>query len=148
MFHACRIPDECVRVTVLLLSSSLRPLHPVHFEIFLAQILYQEVYYLAFSYVTQLRFQSTHAWSRPLSKYIYRVFHACRKLKECVRVTFLLISSRLRPLHPAHFEIFLAEIFYQEVHRLAFSYVTPLRFQSTDAWCRPLLNEFPDVPRM
>ena len=31
VFHACRIPEECVRVTFLLISSSLRPFHPVSF---------------------------------------------------------------------------------------------------------------------
>ena len=31
VFHACKIPEECVRVTFLLISSSLRPLHPVSF---------------------------------------------------------------------------------------------------------------------
>ena len=45
-----------------------------------------------------------------------RVFHACRIAKECVRVTFLLISSSLRAVHPVNFKIFLAQIFYQEVH--------------------------------
>ena len=30
-FHACRIPEECVPVTFLLISSSLRQLHPVAF---------------------------------------------------------------------------------------------------------------------
>ena len=45
-----------------------------------------------------------------------RVFHACRIPEECVRVTFLLISSSPRPLHPVHFKIFLAQIFYLEVH--------------------------------
>ena len=45
-----------------------------------------------------------------------RVFHARRIPEECVRVTFLLISSRLWPLNPVHFKISLAQIFYQEVH--------------------------------
>ena len=45
-----------------------------------------------------------------------RVFHACRIPKESVRVTFLLISSSFRPLHPVHFKIFLPQIFYEEVH--------------------------------
>ena len=45
-----------------------------------------------------------------------RVFHTCRRPEACVCVTFLLISSSLRPLHPVHFQIFLALIFYQEVH--------------------------------
>ena len=36
VFHACKIPEECVRVTFLLIWSILRPFHPVHFEIFLA----------------------------------------------------------------------------------------------------------------
>ena len=31
VFNACKIPEECVRVTFLLISSSLRPLHPVSF---------------------------------------------------------------------------------------------------------------------
>ena len=39
-----RIPEECVRVTFLLISWCLRPLHPVHFKIFLGQIFYQEVH--------------------------------------------------------------------------------------------------------
>ena len=77
-----------------------------------------------------------------------RVFHACRIPEECVRVTFLLISSSLRPLLPVHFVIFLAQIFYQEVHCLACRYVTQLRFQFTDAWSRPLWNELPGVPRV
>ena len=29
-----------------------------------------------------------------------------------------------------------------------FSYVTQLRFQSTDAWSRPLLNDIPGVQRV
>ena len=66
VFHACRIPDECVRVTFLLISNSLGLLHPVHFKNFLAQIFYQEEDCLAFSYVIQLRFQSTDTWARPL----------------------------------------------------------------------------------
>ena len=77
-----------------------------------------------------------------------RVFHTCRIPEECVRVTFLMISSSLRPLHPVHFEIFLAQIFYQEEDCLAFSYVPQLRFQSTDAWSRSLWNEIPGVPRV
>ena len=147
VFHACRIPDECVHVTFLLISSSLRPLHPVHFKIFLAQIFYQEVHRLAFSYVTPLRFQSTDAWCRPLLNE-FRMFHACRIPDECVHVTFLLISSSLRPLHPVHFEIFLEQIFYQEVYSLAFRYVTQLPFQSTDAWSCPLSNYIPGVSRV
>ena len=57
---------------------------------------------LAFSYVTQLRFQLTDAWSRPLLNDIPG-FHAGRIPEACVRVTFSLISSGLRPLHPVAF---------------------------------------------
>ena len=46
VFHTCRIPEECVCVTFLLISSSLCPLHPVHFKIFLVQIFYEEVHIL------------------------------------------------------------------------------------------------------
>ena len=177
---------ECVRITFLLISSSLRPLHPVHFEIFLPQIFYQEVHISCArnfprAYSTREKyFFLESAWMCNCWIYIVgvfhclglllamwhscvfsqqmhglavfemtsRVFHACRIPEECVRVTFLLISSSLRPLHPVHFEIYLAQIFYQEVHRLAFSYVTQLRFQSTDAWSRPLWNEIAGVPRV
>ena len=45
-----------------------------------------------------------------------RVFQACRIPEDCLRVTFLLISSSLRPLHPVHFKIFLAQFFHQKVH--------------------------------
>ena len=72
---------------------------------------------LAFSYVTQLRFsQQMHGLA--LFQMTSRVFHACIIPEECVRVTFLLISSSLRPLHPVRFKIFLSQIFYQEVHIL------------------------------
>ena len=151
---ACRIPDGCVRVTFLLISSSLRPLHPVHFEIFLAQIFYQEVhisrgrnfpranitrekyFYLESAWMCNccvynvgvfhclvLRLAMWHSCvfsqqmhGLALFHVRFRVFHACRRPEECVRVTFLLISSSLRPLHPVHFKISLAQIFYQEVH--------------------------------
>ena len=145
---------ECVHVTVLLISSSLRPLHPVHFKIFFAQIFYQEVHIsrarnFPRAYTTREKyFYLESAWMCNSCVYIVvsfhflvlrlamwhscvfsqqmhglalfqmtsRVFHACRIPDECVRVTFLLNSSSLRPLHPVHFKIFLAQIFYQEVH--------------------------------
>ena len=186
VFHACRIPEVCVRVTFLFISSSLCPLHPVYFKIFLLQIFYKEVHILRarnfpHAYTTRekyfflesawmcnccvyilgvfhclvLRLAMWHSFvfsqqmhGLALFQMLSRVFHTCRIPEECVRVTFLLISSSLRPLHPVPFEIFLAQIFYQEVHRLAFSYVPQLRFQSTDAWPRPLRNEIPGVPRV
>ena len=165
VFHACWIPEDCVRVTFLLISSSLRPLNPVHFKISLAQIFYQEVHIsrarnFPRAYTTREKdFFLEISWTCTCCVYIVgvfhflvlrlamwhscvfsqqmhglalfemssRVFHACRLLKECVHVTFLLISSSLRPMHSVHFEIFLAQIFYQEVYCLAFSYVTQLR---------------------
>ena len=186
VFHACRIPEECVRVTFLLISGSFCPLHPVHFKIFLPHIFYQEVHIsrarnFPCAYTKREKyFFLESAWMCNWCVYIVgvfhclgfrlamwhscvfsqqmhglavfqmtsRVFHACRIPEECVRVTFLLISSSLRPLHSVHFKIFLAHIFYQEVHRLALSYVTQLRFQSTDAWSRPLWNEIAGVPRV
>ena len=149
-----RIPAECVRVTFLLISSSLNALHPVHFKIFLAQIFYQEVHIsrawnFPRAYTTRQKyFFLESAWMCNFCVYIVgvfhclvlslamwqscvfsqqmhglalfqmrsRVFHTCRIPEECVRVTFPLISSSLCPLHPVHFKIFLAQIFYQEVH--------------------------------
>ena len=154
VFHACRIPDGCVRVTFLLISSSLRPLHPVHFKIFFAQIFYQEVHIsrarnFPRAYTTREKiFYLESAWMCYSGVYIVgvfhllvlrlamwhscvfsqqmhglalfqvtsRVFHACRIPEECVRVTFLLISSSLCPLHRVHCKIFLAQIFSQKVH--------------------------------
>ena len=154
VFHACRIPEECVRVTFLLISSSLRSLHPVHFKILLAQIFYQEVHIsrawnFPRAYTTRQKyFFLESAWMCNFCVYIVgvfhclvlslamwhscvfrqqmhglalyqmtsRVFHTCRIPEECVRVTFLLISSSLCPLHPVHFKIFLPQIFYQVVH--------------------------------
>ena len=154
VFHACRIPEECVRITFLLISSSLRPLHPVHFKIFLPQIFYQEVHisraqHFPRAYSTRGKyFFLESAWMCNCWIYIVgvfhclvlglamwhicvfsqqmhglalfqmtsRVFYACRIPEECVCITFLLISSSLCSLHPVHFKIFLAQIFYQEVH--------------------------------
>ena len=154
VFHARRIPEECVRVPFLLLSSSHRPLHPVHFKIFLAQIFYQEVhisrarnfprayttreeyfflesacmcnccvYMVGVSHCLVLRLAMWHSCvssqqmhGLALFQMTSRVFHACRIPEECVRVTFLMISISLRPLHLVHFKIFLAQIFYNEVH--------------------------------
>ena len=149
VFHACRIPDGCVRVTFLLISSSLRPLHPVHFEIFLAQIFYQEVhisrgrnfpranttrekyFYLESAWMCNccvynvgvfhclvLRLAMWHScvFSQQMHRLALfqmtsRVFHACRIAEECVRVTFLLNSRSLRPLHPVHLENILSSDF-------------------------------------
>ena len=146
VFHACRIPKECLRITFLLISSNLRPLHPVHFKIFLPQIFYQEVHIsrarnFPRAYSTREKyFFSESAWMCYCWIYIVGVFHclvlrltmwhncvfiqqmhglalcqmtsqvfdACKIPEECVRVTFLLISSILRPLHPVHFKISLA----------------------------------------
>ena len=154
VFHGCRIPEEGVRVTFLLISSSLRPLHPVHCKIFLAQIFYQKVhisrarnfprayttrekyfylesawmckgcvYNVGVSHCLVLRLAMWHSCVSSQQMHILtlfqrrsRAFHACRIPEECVCVTFLLISSSLRPLHPVHLKIFLAQIFYQEVH--------------------------------
>ena len=144
MFHACRIPEECVRVTFLLISSSLRPLHPVHLKIFLSQIFYQEVhisrarnfpraytmrekyfflesawmcnccvYIVSVFHCLVLRLAMWHScvFSQQMHGLAHfqmtsRVFHACRIPEECVRVTFLLISTSLCPLHPVYFKIF------------------------------------------
>ena len=154
VFNACRIPEECVRVTFLSISSSLRPLQPVHFKIFLSQIFYQEVHIsraqnFPRAYTTREKFfliesawicnfcvynvsvfhclvlrlvmsqscvSSQQMYALALFKMTSLVFHAFRIPKECVRVTFLLISSSLRPWHPVQFKIFLAQIFYQAVH--------------------------------
>ena len=76
-----RIPEECVRVTFLLISSSLRPLHPVHFKICLAQILYQEVHILRArnfprAYTTREKyFFLESAWMCNCCVYILGVFH-------------------------------------------------------------------------
>ena len=70
---------------------------------------------LAFSY-SQCGIFSHQKQRLALSKLTSRVFHACIIPEKSERVTFLLISSSLRPLHPVYFEIFLAQIFYQEVH--------------------------------
>ena len=154
VFHTCRIPEKCVRVTFLLILSSLCPLHPVHFKIFLLQIFYEEVHILRArnfprAYTTREKyFFLESAWMCNCCVYILgvfhylvlrlamwhscvfsqemhglalfqmksRAFHTCKIPQKCVRVRFLLISSILRPLHPVHFKIFLAQIFYQEVH--------------------------------
>ena len=148
--HACRIPEECVRVKFLLISSSLRTLHPVHFKISLAQIFYQEVhisrarnfprayttrekYFFLESALTcnccvynvgvfhclVLRLAMWHNWvfsqqmhGLTLFQMSSQVFHECRIPDKCVRVIFLLISSRLRPFHPVHFKITLIQVFY------------------------------------
>ena len=76
-----RIPEECVRVTFLLISSSLRPLHPVHFKILLAQILYQEVHIsrarnFPRAYNTREKyFFLESAWMCNCCVYIVGVFH-------------------------------------------------------------------------
>ena len=154
VFHACWIPEDCVRGTFLLISSSLRPLHPVHFKIFLLQIFYEEVHILRArnfprAYTTRGKYFFLEiAWICNCCVYILgvfhclvlrlamwhscvfsqqmhglalfqmksRVFHTCRIPKECVCVTFLLISSSLPLLHPLHFKIFLPQIFHQQVH--------------------------------
>ena len=69
----------------------------------------------AFSYVTQLRFQSTDAWSRPLLNDI-RVFHACRIPEECVPSHFCLYQVVFVHCILCHFRISLTQILYQEVH--------------------------------
>ena len=145
-FHECRIPEKCVRIRFLLISSSLRPLHPVHFKIFLTQIFSQEVhisrarnfprayttrekyfflesawmcncwiYIVGVFHCLVLRLATWHSCvfiqqmhGLALFQMTLQVFHACKIPEECVRVTFLLIWSILRPFHPVHFEIFLA----------------------------------------
>ena len=141
VFYACRISEECVPVTFLLISNSLRPLRPVHFKIFLPQIFYQQVHIsrarnFPRAYTTRKKYFFLEiAWMCNCCVYIVgvfhflvlrlamwnscvliqkmhglalfqmtsRVFHACRIPEECVRVTFLLISSSVRPLHPVSF---------------------------------------------
>ena len=111
VFHACRIPEECVRVTFFLISSSLRPLHSVAFyNILNSDFLSRGTYFTR-------------------SKLFSRVYHACK--------IFLLIYVRGC--------VIVVDI---PLPRLAFSYVTQLRFQSTDAWSRSLLNDLPGVPRV
>ena len=81
VFRACRIPEECVRVTFLLISSSLRPLHPVHFKIFLAQTFYKEVHISRVrtfprAYTTREKyFFIESAWMCYCCVYIAGVFH-------------------------------------------------------------------------
>ena len=152
VFHACRIPDECVRVTFCWYQVVYVYCILYHFKIYLAQIFYQEVHISGArnfprTYTTREKYsylesawtcncfvhnvgvfhcpflrlamwhscvfnQQMHALA--LLQMSSRVFHACRIPEECVRVTVLLLSSSPRPLHPVHFEIFLAQIFYQE----------------------------------
>ena len=103
MFHAFRIPQECVRVTFLLISSSLRPLHP-----------------LAFYNILSSDFLSRGKYfTRPkLSSPVYLAWKMFL-FRKCVHVWLLCIQRRCLPLP-----------------RLAFSYVTQLRFQSRDARSR------------
>ena len=81
VFHACKIPEECVRITFLLISSSLRPLHPVHFKIFLPQIFYQEVHIsrarnFPRAYTTREKyFFLESAWMCNCCVYMVGVFH-------------------------------------------------------------------------
>ena len=141
VFHACWIPEDCVRVIFLLISISLRPLHPVHCKIFLRKIFYQEVhisraqnfpgayntrekyfflesasmcnccvYIVGVFHCLVLRLAMWHSFvfsqqmhGLALFEMSSRVFHARRIPEECVHVTFLLISSSLRPLNPVHF---------------------------------------------
>ena len=81
VFRTFGIPEECVRVTFLLISSSLRPLHPVHFKILLAQIFYQEVHIsrsrnFPCAYTTCEKFFFLQiAWMCNCCVYIVGVFH-------------------------------------------------------------------------
>ena len=141
VFRACRIYDGCVRITFLLILSSLRPMHLWHLIISLAQIFYQELHIsraqnftrayntcekyfflkrtwmcnccvdnAGVFYCLVLRLAMWHScvfsqqmYGLALIEKTSWVFHACRIPDERVRVTFLLISSSLRPLHPLAF---------------------------------------------
>ena len=67
------------------------------------------------------------------SKLYSRVYHALKifLFKKSVDVLLFCIHRKCLPLN-----------------RLAFSYVTELRFQSTDAWSCPHLNDILGVPRV
>ena len=141
VFHACRIHDECVRVTSWWYQVVFVHCIFWHFRISLAQIFYQEVHIssarnFTCAYATREKYfflkrtwmcnccvdnvgvfyclvlrlamwhscvfsQQMHGLA--LIEKTSRVFHACRIPDERVRVTFLLISSSLRPLHPLAF---------------------------------------------
>ena len=109
VFHACRLPEECVRVTFLLISSSLRPLLPLPFYLLSSDILSRGTYFTR----------------SKLSSRVYDVLKIFL-LRKCVDVLLLCMQRRCLPLP-----------------RLAFRYVTQLRFQTTDAWAYPLLKRYP-----